>query len=162
MRYPISLADYPRSAQAHRLIPAAQCLDPQSRSAQTIRLRLLLPGGCLRSSRERSAETTVHIIFGALVGRLIEDGTSRASFHDLAVEHEDRVIGDATGLLHVVCDDDDRVLRLELLDQFFDALRGSWVECGRRLVHEQHLRLDRDGSGDAQPLLLTAGKPAAW
>jgi hypothetical protein len=38
----------------------------------------------------------------------------------------------------------------------------SRVERRGRLVHEQHLRLHRDRSGDAQPLLLAAGEPAAW
>ena len=32
------------------------------------------------------------------------------------------------------------------------------VERGAGLVHEQHFRRDRDGAGDAEALLLTAGK----
>src|SRR5262249_13975458 len=62
------------------------------------------------------------------------------------------------GLLHVVGDDDDRVLVLQLADQVLDGERGDWVERGAWLVHEDYLRLDRDRPRDAQPLLLAAGQ----
>ena len=58
-------------------------------------------------------------------------------------------------------DDDDRVAGLELVDQFFDALRGDRIERRRGLVHQQDLRFHRERARDAQPLLLTAGQPGA-
>ena len=55
-------------------------------------------------------------------------------------------------------DDDDRVLLLELHGQLLDLRRGDGVERARGLIHEQHLRLDRERAGDAQTLLLAAGE----
>ena len=76
-----------------------------------------------------------------------------------APEPEERGdVRDARRLLHVVRHDDDRVVRLELVDQLLDALRGDRIERRRRLVHQQDLRLDGQRAGDAQPLLLAAGE----
>ena len=36
--------------------------------------------------------------------------------------------------------------------------RGDGIERARRLVHEQHLRLDRERARNAEPLLLPAGE----
>ena len=71
------------------------------------------------------------------------------------------VVGDAGGLLHVVGDDDDRVLGLQLVDQVLDRRGRDRVERRARLVHQQHLRLDGDRAGDAEPLLLATGEAHA-
>src|SRR4029450_3562964 len=44
------------------------------------------------------------------------------------------------------------------LHQVFDLRGGDRRERRTRLVHEDHIRLHGDGSGDAKPLLLTAGQ----
>ena len=67
----------------------------------------------------------------------------------------------AAGLLHVVGDDDDGVVLLQLVDQFLDRDRGDGVERGAGLVHEDDLGLDGDGPGDAEALLLAAGEAEA-
>jgi hypothetical protein len=74
---------------------------------------------------------------------------------------ERRTVTDPRRLLHVVGDDDDRVLLLDLIDQVLDRQRRDRVERRARLVHEEHLRLDGDRPGDAQALLLTAGEARA-
>ena len=74
---------------------------------------------------------------------------------DLDAE-ERRHVGDAGGLLHVVRDDDDRVLLLQLDHQILDRRGRDRVERRARLVHQDHLRLDRDAARDAEPLLLAA------
>ncbi len=63
------------------------------------------------------------------------------------------------GLLHVVGDDDDRVVELDLLHQLLDPGGRDRVERRARLVHQDHLGLDGDAAGDAQPLLLPARQP---
>jgi len=68
-------------------------------------------------------------------------------------------IGDARGLLHIVRDDHDRDAPLELRDQLLDLQRRDRIERRARLVHQDHLRLDGERAGDAQPLLLAARKP---
>ena len=71
---------------------------------------------------------------------------------------ERRHVRDACGLLHVVRDDDDRVLLLQVLHEVLDAGRCDRVEGRAWLVHQDDVRLDRDGACDAQALLLTAGQ----
>ena len=65
-------------------------------------------------------------------------------------------VRDARRLLHVVRHDDDRVVALELVHEILDARRRDRVECGRRLVHEDDVGLDRERARDAQALLLTS------
>ncbi len=64
-------------------------------------------------------------------------------------------------LLHVVGDDDDRVVLLQLVHELLDLQRRDRVERGARLVHQDHVRLDRDRPGDAEALLLAAGQCGA-
>ena len=65
-------------------------------------------------------------------------------------------VADAGRLLHVVGHDDDRVVLAQLGHQLLDAEGRDGIERRRRLVHEDHLRVDRERPGDAQPLLLPA------
>ena len=74
---------------------------------------------------------------------------------------ERRLVGDAGGLLHVVGHDDDGVGLLEVLDQVLDGERRDRVERRAGLVHQQHVRCDRDRAGDAQALLLSARQAGA-
>ena len=74
---------------------------------------------------------------------------------------ERRPVGDAGRLLHVVRHDHDRVVLLQLLDQVLDGEGGDRVERRAGLVHQQHVGRDRDGAGDAEPLLLAAGEAVA-
>ena len=77
----------------------------------------------------------------------------------LAVQHERRAVRDPGRLLHVVRDDDDRHVPAQLVDQLFDLLRADGVQRSGRLVEQEHLGLDRQRAGDAEPLLLAAGQP---
>ena len=80
--------------------------------------------------------------------------TARALVVDLGGE-ERGAVGDARGLLHVVRDDDDREVALELLHEVLDARGRDRVERRARLVHQHDVGLDRERTGDAQALLLT-------
>ena len=79
-----------------------------------------------------------------------------AELDELAEPEERRVVGHPRRLLHVVRDDHDRVVLLQIVDQLFDTLRGNRVERRRGLVHQQNLGPHRERAGDAQPLLLAA------
>jgi len=46
-------------------------------------------------------------------------------------------------------------IALQLLDEFLN-LEVAWIERGARLVHQDDARLNGDGAGDAQALLLAA------
>ena len=69
---------------------------------------------------------------------------------------ERRHVGDTCRLLHVVRDDHDRVLALQLVHQVLDARRRDRVERRRGLVHQDHVRLDGERARDAEALLLPA------
>jgi hypothetical protein len=70
---------------------------------------------------------------------------------------ERRVVADPGRLLHVVRDDHDGVAR-QFVHQVLDLRGGDRVQRGARLVHQDHVGLDGDRAGDAQPLLLAAGQ----
>ncbi len=72
--------------------------------------------------------------------------------------HERGHVGDAGRLLHVVRHDHDRVVALQVAHEVFDARRRDRVERRARLVHQDHVGLDREAARDAQPLLLAAGE----
>src|SRR4051794_390938 len=113
------------------------------------------------------AEATADVVLGLFPVRVGEDLLGRAHLDQVAglagrVEVEER--GDVARprrLLHVVSDDDDRVAALQLADQVLDRQRRHRVERRAGLVHQQHLRLDRDRPGDAEPLLLAAREAGA-
>src|SRR5215210_5800907 len=90
--------------------------------------------------------------------RIVELPEPARVAHVLDVE-EARVVGDAGGLLHVVRHYDDRVALLEIGHRVLDLLGRDRVERARRLVHQDHLRLHGQSSGDAKALLLAAGEP---
>jgi hypothetical protein len=115
----------------------------------------------------RSPKPSGDVVLGRLLVRVREDLVRRTYLNELAwlslgrqVE-EGGLVADPGGLLHVVRDDHDGVLLLELPDQVFDRKRENRVECRARLIHQQHLRLNRNGPGNAQSLLLAAGKANA-
>src|SRR5215470_6690213 len=106
----------------------------------------------------RSAEAAGDVILGASLVRLREDRRRVRIFDELAEIHEGGVVGAARRLLHVVGDDGDAVVGFELVDQLLDLLRRDRVQRRAGLVEQDHLRLYRDGAGDAEPLLLAAGE----
>ena len=60
----------------------------------------------------------------------------------------------------VVAHEQDRLAQLLLHAQelVLDRLAVDGVECGKRLVHQQHRRVDRKRARDADPLRLSAGE----
>src|SRR5579883_205378 len=102
------------------------------------------------------AEPARDVGLGPLVARGGEQGGRIAELDELAQIHKGREVGDARGLLHVVGDDDDRVVLLQLVDQFLDLGGRDRIERRARLVEQDDLGLHRDGAGDAEALLLAA------
>src|ERR1700741_4441988 len=72
-----------------------------------------------------SAEPPRDIVLGASIARRREKIAGLVEFHELAQIHEGGVVGHARGLLHVVGDNHDRIVVLELVDQLFDLRRGD-------------------------------------
>src|SRR5215469_78166 len=105
-----------------------------------------------------SAEPSGDVIFGPLITRVCKYLVSRIKLDKFSVQKETSALSDARRLLHVVGDDDDGVLGLQLKDKVFD-LRGGYGIKGRcGLVHEQDFGIDSKSASDAESLLLAAGK----
>ena len=85
--------------------------------------------------------------------------SGRPLLDDAPAIHEDDAVGDLAGKAHLVSDDDHGDAGLGQLlhhvEHLADHLR---VERRGRLVEQQHLRLHGQRPGDADALLLPAGK----
>src|SRR5215218_8385609 len=116
-----------------------------------------------------SAELAGDVLLGPLIVRRGEDLVGGGVLDELAdplglvraqVDREERgAVRHAGRLLHVVGDDHDREVLLELEHELLDAAGRDRVERRARLVHEDDVGLDGERPGDAQPLLLTARHP---
>lgn len=106
----------------------------------------------------RLAEPARDVGFGLAQLGAGEEVGSGAEFDEPAQVHEGGVVADAGGLLHVVSDDDDRVFSPQFAHQVFHLVGRDWVQGRAGFVEQENFRLGRDGSGDAEPLLLSARK----
>src|SRR5215207_38301 len=114
-----------------------------------------------RSRPTPSAEPPGDIILGALILRGGEYFIGCADLDQMAEVKESGELRYPSRLLHRMGDDDDAEILLELVDELFDAGGGDGIERGTRLVHQNDLGIDGNGSGDAQALLLAARKAGA-
>src|SRR5689334_22333401 len=112
----------------------------------------------LSVAKPPSAEAPGDVILGLPIGRVRKDRFGLVELDQLAEIQEGRVVRRARGLLHVVGDDRDAIIILQLGNQLLDALRRDWIERRGWLVEQQNLRANGNRAGDAQPLLLTARK----
>src|ERR687896_716426 len=112
------------------------------------------------------ADLAGDVCLRARVGRVREDLVGVVELDDapaavlLVVQlhgEEGRLVGHARRLLHVVRDDHDRVLALQVHHEVLDLARGDRVERRARLVHQDHVGLHGEAARDAEPLLLAAG-----
>ena len=87
-----------------------------------------------------------------------ENFVRRTVFDQLAEAEERRAVADSGGLLHIVRDDTDRVGFAQHTNEFLDFAGGDRIKGTARFVHEQDFRRRRQRAGDAEPLLLAAGK----
>src|ERR687898_225526 len=101
-----------------------------------------------------SAEAAGDVVLCQPIGRPREELLGRGHLDQvagavLAHRQEGGVVAGPRGLLHVVGDDDDRVVLLKLAHELLDLQRRDRVEGRARLVHEDDVRLDGDGASDA-------------
>src|SRR5262249_10869492 len=108
------------------------------------------------SSSLRSAEAASYVVLRTLLARRRENFARIVIFDEFAEIHEGGEFGHASGLLHAVGDDDDRIVLRQLVDQLLDLRGRDRVERRARLVEQDHFRTNGDGARDAEALLLTA------
>ena len=92
--------------------------------------------------------------------RVVEDPGGRSALHDLSVAHHREPVADLRRDAQVVGDEDHREVHAitDLVQQPQDLRLDGHVERGHRLVGDQHVRLQRQRAGDADPLALAAGE----
>src|SRR3546814_7603394 len=115
----------------------------------------------LLAKRARSPKSAGDVVLGTLLAWAGEDVISGAEFDEFAEIHERREVGRARSLLHVVGDDRDRVIGLELIDQLFDLGGRDRIERRSRFVEQQPVRAHGDRTGDAPALRLATAQKSA-
>ncbi len=75
----------------------------------------------------------------------------------------DNAVGEDDGFFDIVSDDEDRargnfMVEPQLEELAAKCFRGEHIECGERLIHEEHFGLDDEGAGDADTLFHAAGE----
>ena len=113
------------------------------------------------ASSRLSAEPAGMYVLGAFVPRRREEhGLASASYlHQLPEKHEGRVWSETRAACCMLCVTMTIVIEpLQFVKRLLDLGRrqGSSAVVGSSM--QQDLRLERDGAGDAQPLLLAAGQ----
>ncbi len=81
-----------------------------------------------------STETSANIIFGLFLGGISKYFLGRIDLDQPAHVEESGDVGTPARLLHVVGDDDDGVVLLQLVDELLDLDRGDGIERGTGLV----------------------------
>ncbi len=106
-----------------------------------------------------------HILGGKIERRLLKDfdytksaPVRDAEFDELSQVEECGIVRDPGGLGDIVRHLDDGHRVFQLGNQFFDVRRRFGIESGRRLVEKKDLGAHGQGPGDAEALLLSAGK----
>src|SRR6266481_162409 len=117
-----------------------------------------LPVAQSRAKLKRSAEAAGDVCLRSRIGRRRKQLRRRIKLHHLAHQQERREIADARGLLHIVSDNHYGAGIFQLHQQFFDFCGADRIERRARLIQKEHFRLHRQPAGDAQTLLLAAGK----
>src|SRR5580704_4524849 len=136
-------------------------------SSRTVRLLARaarqVPSACSRARLNKSraarqinrlAEPPRDIILGLLASRRFKDDLGFIEFNQSPQQEETRGFGHARRLLHVVRHDHLRALISETKEQIFHFGSGNRIERRTRLIQQQDFGIDRQGSRDAQPLLL--------
>src|SRR5687768_9813721 len=84
-----------------------------------------------------SSESPGDVGFGLLFPGVREEPLGGVDLDQLAEKEKGGRIRHASGLLKVVCDNNDRQFLFQLVQQLLDLLRRDRIECARRLVEQQ-------------------------
>src|SRR6185295_14603717 len=108
-----------------------------------------------------SSEAAGDVVYRQLVLGVPENLAGGTHLDQAAQVEVRRTLADSSCLLHAVRHDRDRVVLAQVIDQLLDLGGGNRIERRARLIHQDDLRLNRDGTRDAQALLLAAGQAGA-
>src|SRR5438105_638806 len=94
------------------------------------------------------AKSTSDVIFRAFLARVSKNFRGRSELDEFAEIKDTSVIGNAPGLLHVVSDNYDGVLRFQFLNQFFDPS----VAIGSSAEHGSSMRITSGSTASARAM----------
>src|SRR5882757_1678374 len=97
-------------------------------------------------------ESPSDVVLGQAMTGVREDLVGLTHFDQVTHVEVRGSLRHAGSLLHGVGDDDNRVLRAQLIDEVFDARGSDRVERRTRLVHQYHFGLNGNRTCDAQTL----------
>src|SRR5690606_6028852 len=86
-----------------------------------------------------SAEAPRDVVDRERVHGVLEDLAGGADLHQAPEVEVGRALADSRRLLHVVCDDGDRITLAQVVDQLLDLGGRDRVERRARLVHQDDL-----------------------
>src|SRR5690606_28486829 len=103
-----------------------------------------------------AGQELVHLIARRMVPQVC--GTAERSHRLRRYVQEQCAVRDPEDALEVMRHDDDgrTEARLQLEDQVVETARTDRVEAGRRLVEEQHIRIERDRARECRALAHAA------
>ena len=78
--------------------------------------------------------------------------------HQPSILEKGHIVRNTLYLCQIVSDNDDGITLTQLQQQFFDLCRGLYIQRRAGFIQQQYLGLDRQGPGNAEALLLSAGK----
>src|SRR5271168_214907 len=104
-----------------------------------------------------SAEAAGDIVFSFFLRGTLENHFGLVELDELAQQKESGEFGDSGRLLHAVGHDHLRTLVAQAEEQVLDFGGGDGIQCRARLVQQKHFGIDRQRTGNAEPLLLSAG-----
>src|SRR5829696_3340939 len=104
------------------------------------------------SNQSASTKSSSYVVFRLFLRGIGKNFAREIVLHQFSQVEEGRVIRDARGLLHIMRDDHDGEILLQVENQFLDLGGRNRVERGGRFIHQNNLRSDGDGARDAKTL----------
>jgi len=105
---------------------------------------------------KRLSEMSVYVITGKFLARIIEYSVDGPIFDKFSHIHEGNIVGNSLGLLHIVGDDNDRVVFFQFQDEFFNFSGTDRIKGGTGFIHQDYFWAKYYSSGNAKSLLLPA------
>ena len=103
-----------------------------------------------------------YILSGGFYLGMVENIVGGIVLDELSKVHKGDFVGYSLGLLHVMRNNDDGILRFQFKDQVFDFTGADRIQRGARFVHQDDFWSQYNGPGYTQALLLTASQFHGW
>src|SRR5688572_361355 len=90
------------------------------------------------SNQSTLTKTSGYVVFRLFLRGIGKNFAGEIVLDQFSQVEEGRIIRDARGLLHIMRDDHNREILLQVENQFLDLGRGNRVERGRGFIHQNY------------------------